>query len=538
MQRILTLFHQILGEFHDQNGVLAHQADRRQKTHLEVNVVVHAERVGEPQGPDHAAGHDEQHRNRHRPAFVQSRETQEDDEQRNRVEGRTLLAGLFFLVGNAVPRNFVADRQNARGDFADGLHGLTRSVARSGVALDVHGRETVEALQTRAAVFPADRREGRERNHFTLVVAHVPAKNVFRLHAGVDVALHPDFLDSTAVEEVVHVTARHRGGKRVIDGRNVETERGELRIVKADAHLGRIGHAVVAHLTQTGIRVGLPQEVVHDLHESGVSLTAAVLDEEVETVGHAEFRHGRKREDEGLTVLESGIHHQGRLHARHDRLVGLIFIGTLFPVLELQKAHGHIRARTRKREAAHREDRGKGLVLFRFLQERFDVAKRPVGSFHGRAVGQLRLHEKNALVFTRHEARGQLHETERHGADHDEVGGPHDELGIERMAHKTRHGVGEALETAVEPPEETALGGVLFMVDRLQDLRAEHRREGQSHHDGEHHGRNDRDRELTIDHARGTAEEGHRNEHGGKHHGDADQSALNLSHGLDRRVAR
>ena len=149
-----------------------------------------------------------------------------------------------------------------------------------------------------------------------------------------------------------------------------------------------------------------------------MSLAAAVLDEEVETVGHAEFRHGRKREDEGLTVLESGIHHEGRLHARHDRFVGLIVIGTFFPVLELQKAHGHVRTRTRKREAAHRETE-EGLVLFRLRQERFDVAKRPVGSFHGRAVGQLRLHEKNALVFTRHEARGQLHKAERHGADHE-----------------------------------------------------------------------------------------------------------------------
>ena len=67
---------------------------------------------------------------------------------------------------------------------------------------------------------------------------------------------------------------------------------------------------------------------------------------------------------------------------------------------------------------------------------------------------------------------------------------------------------------------------------------AQGRRKHQGDNDGQHHRRDDGNRELAVNHARRTAEEGHRHEHGRQHHGDTDQRARDLRHGLARRFQR
>ena len=107
---VLTLVHHVLGEFHDQNRVLGHQADRRQKSDLEVHVVVHAEVVGEAQSPDHTARNHENDRDRHGPAFIERGQAKEHDQNRDRIERGLLRTRLTFLIRHAVPGNAVTRR--------------------------------------------------------------------------------------------------------------------------------------------------------------------------------------------------------------------------------------------------------------------------------------------------------------------------------------------------------------------------------------------------------------------------------------------
>ena len=69
---------QLLGELDDQDGVLARQADQHHQAdlHEDVDVAVREQHAGD--GTEQAQRHDQDDRQRQRPAFVQRRQGQED----------------------------------------------------------------------------------------------------------------------------------------------------------------------------------------------------------------------------------------------------------------------------------------------------------------------------------------------------------------------------------------------------------------------------------------------------------------------------
>ena len=85
--------------------------------------------------------------------------------------------------------------------------------------------------------------------------------------------------------------------------------------------------------------------------------------------------------------------------------------------------------------------------------------------------------------------------------------------------------LGPAVE-AVKRAEEA-----LFVRRRVaQDRAAERGRQGQRHHHGEEHRRNNGDRELTVNHPGGAAEEGHRQEYRREHQRNGNQRAGDFAH--------
>src|SRR5438128_658101 len=59
----------VAGELDDEDGVLTRQADQHHKAHLGENVVVHAAKRDACDGAQHAHRHDQDHRQRQRPAL-------------------------------------------------------------------------------------------------------------------------------------------------------------------------------------------------------------------------------------------------------------------------------------------------------------------------------------------------------------------------------------------------------------------------------------------------------------------------------------
>ena len=74
----------LFGEFDDENGVLAGQADQHDKSDLRENIIVHAARPDAQDGKEQAHRHDQDDRQGQRPAFVKCRQRQEDKEHAQR----------------------------------------------------------------------------------------------------------------------------------------------------------------------------------------------------------------------------------------------------------------------------------------------------------------------------------------------------------------------------------------------------------------------------------------------------------------------
>ena len=87
---------------------------------------------------------------------------------------------------------------------------------------------------------------------------------------------------------------------------------------------------------------------------------------------------------------------------------------------------------------------------------------------------------------------------------------------------------------AVEPAEQAALGVMVAGLDRLEQGRAERRRQGQCHQRREADRGDHRHRKLPVDDADRSGEERHRDEHRDQHQRDADDGAGDLAHRLAR----
>ena len=245
LDQALPLFLHVLGEFHNQNGVLGRKADDGQKAHLKIHVVGLPKNKGRKLHPDDAKRHYQHDRKGYGPAFIKSGQTQEHHQKGYRVQGRGLLAGQFFLQGNAGPLKAYALGQLS-GDFFHRGHGLARALAGHGLAQQFHGGQAVKALQPGRGGLPGVGvpQQGGKRHHAANGITHIPFVQIFRYHARVRLGLQIDLLDPALVHKVVDVGAAPAGLQGFVDVAQGNAERARLGLVHVDAELGHVFQTV------------------------------------------------------------------------------------------------------------------------------------------------------------------------------------------------------------------------------------------------------------------------------------------------------
>src|SRR3989344_2413449 len=143
------------------------------------------------------------------------------------------------------------------------------------------------------------------------------------------------------------------------------------------------------------------------------------------------------------------------------------------------------------------------------------------------------------MVFVGQERCRDPHEQPDHAGKNQHVNEERRNLVPDHVPHAALVAQYATVEGAVEPAEETTLGlAVRLGVDRLEHGGAQGRGEDQRNQYRQRHGRNDGDGELFVDHTGGAAEECHRQQYRRQHQGNTHQGALDLAHGLDRRLFR
>ncbi|MNN38993.1 hypothetical protein D3C81_1530150 [compost metagenome] len=252
------------------------------------------------------------------------------------------------------------------------------------------------------------------------------------------------------------------------------------------------------------------------------------MQEHVETGGVTQFQYRRRGKGEHHRVTEG----EEVLLGAGRQVEHVVLGGTFFPWLEHDEGHTRALAATGEVEAVDGEHRGNG-IGFLVQQVAAHFVDHHLGPFGTGAGRGLHLGEEYALVFLGEEGGGDAHEQPDH-ADHDQqVGQQVRRLVAQDVAHATLVALHAAVEVAVEPAEEAALGNVMFTLgNRLEHGRAQRRGEDQGNQYRQRHGRNDGDRELLVDHPGGATEERHWQQYRREHHGDTDQRALDLAHGL------
>src|SRR5690606_15346871 len=272
---------QILGELDDKDGVLRRKANRGHQADLEVNVGGEvAEQRGEHRTED-AQRYYQHHRGRHRPALIESGQTEGHDQHGQRMEHGRLVTGLDFLIGQAGIAQTDARWQFLH-DRCDGDHGVAGAVAGRRLAEDFHRGDAAVALQLGRAEGPLAGGEGRERHHLAQGVTHVPLVKVFGRDARIVLTLNIDALDPTAIDEVVDVHRAPGGAHGFVDRGDADLQRASLLIVNDDLILRLVILAVGAYRTQFRVLVGQLQELVPRLHQCFMTQPRIVLQEEVE----------------------------------------------------------------------------------------------------------------------------------------------------------------------------------------------------------------------------------------------------------------
>ena len=145
----------------------------------------------------------------------------------------------------------------------------------------------------------------------------------------------------------------------------------------------------------------------------------------------------------------------------------------------------------------------------------------------------LNLCKQYALVFFREEGGRDTGEQEHHANHNQHISQQVRSLVPQNAADTFFIAFHAIVEGPVEPAEETALVlAVITLLDRLEHGGAQGRGEDQGNQYRQAHRRNDSDRELAIDHTRGAAEEGHRQQYRRQHQGNTHQGTLDLLHGF------
>ena len=134
-----------LCEFVHQDRVLRGEAHRRQKPDLQEHVILEPAQRDEQDRADEPERDHEEDGERDRPAFVQRREAQEDDDERNCVQQGRLSRGDALLIGG--PRPCDADAGSSDASFSISAMASPELLAVSGLPLDLVGRKALEAIE-------------------------------------------------------------------------------------------------------------------------------------------------------------------------------------------------------------------------------------------------------------------------------------------------------------------------------------------------------------------------------------------------------
>src|SRR5690606_17377760 len=134
-----------------------------------------------------------------------------------------------------------------------GHHCIARADTRSRCTLNVNGRYAVITLKTWRTVGPFACGKCREWHHFTAIITHIPLVQIFRHHPRASFTLNIDFLDTTAINEVIDIRTAPSYTHGTVNFSNTHAQCTGLCMIDNDTVLWSIFLTIRTHTSQTRV---------------------------------------------------------------------------------------------------------------------------------------------------------------------------------------------------------------------------------------------------------------------------------------------
>ena len=296
----------MLGELDDQDGVLARQADENDEANLRENVDVLVRGLDSGHAAQQAHRHDQDHRQRHRPALVLRGQDEEDHDHGRPKDDHRGVARLNLQVGQLGP--LIGHRADqVRGLLLDQSDRLARTDAGRGGAVDRGGGIHVVSGEDQRPVLLADVGQGADGDHPSAGVAHLEAAHVVDLVAELRLGLNDHLPGPAEQVEVVDVERTEVDSHRVEEVFQRDVFRHALLPVHVHENLWDVGSEDGSHADKFPLGGGDFLAVDRAFAEVGEELglalqglravVASVLDDDREPAGAADPAHRRRAED-------------------------------------------------------------------------------------------------------------------------------------------------------------------------------------------------------------------------------------------------
>ena len=295
---------QVLGELHNQNGVLCGKADDGDQAHLEVHVIGQSHGRSRQHRAQRTDRHDQHDCGGNAPAFVQGHQQQEHHHNGQCKELGRLRACSLFLVGQCGPFIAYAGWHLAHDAFELG-HGFTRGVTRLGIPRNAEGRVAVVARNLHRPHLPVHRSKRGKRHLLPLRVGHIQTQQVFRRHARFRIGLHHHALQTTRIRKLVDHRRPVSRGKRRADGRKAHALSLGLAAVDIHAQLGSVFEVFHHGIGDHRRRVGFLQQLVTCGNQRLAAQTGAVLQPQRKATGITETINGRRLHSHGRAIRQT-----------------------------------------------------------------------------------------------------------------------------------------------------------------------------------------------------------------------------------------
>ena len=128
-----------LGKFNNKNCVLGGQTNQHDQPNLRVHVQRLAADMHEQQRAKHSEGDSKQNVQRQNPTFIQRGQQQEHRKKREREDNWRIGARFNLLIRGSSPLIGHAVWKRGRGDFFNGLDGITRTISGTRCAIHLNG---------------------------------------------------------------------------------------------------------------------------------------------------------------------------------------------------------------------------------------------------------------------------------------------------------------------------------------------------------------------------------------------------------------